>query len=254
VIDHASRAILLDIEGTTSSVSFVYDMMFPFARRNLHAYLDSDWETEECRAACEQVARDAGHASLAEWAEDAAGSEGGDDDVAALQRRLVHDEVVRLMDDDVKATGLKQLQGLIWRSGFESGELKAHVYDDVPPALDAWCSQGCDIRIYSSGSVQAQKLFFGHTIAGDLLDHFRGHYDTTTGPKREAESYRRIAADFGVPAGDILFLSDVAEELDAAKEAGLKTGLLRRPGNAEPPADHGHDELTDFTQVRLVEG
>jgi enolase-phosphatase E1 len=252
VIDLASRAILLDIEGTTSSVSFVYDMMFPFARRNLEAYLASDWETDECHAACQHVARDAGHDSLTAWAEEATKKQGREDDVAALQRRLVLDEVVRLMDDDVKATGLKALQGLIWRSGFESGELKAHVYDDVPPALDAWCSQGCDIRIYSSGSVQAQKLFFGHTIAGDLLDRFRGHYDTTTGPKREAESYRKIAADFGVPAADILFLSDVAEELDAASQTGLKTGLLRRPGNAEPPADHGHDELTDFTEVQLV--
>ncbi|MEQ8785570.1 MAG: acireductone synthase [Pirellulaceae bacterium] len=254
MIDHASRAILLDIEGTTSSVRFVYDVMFPFARKHLDLYLDSQWDSDECRAACEQVAHDAGHDSLAAWCEQAAAHDGGELDVATSQRRLVRDEIVRLMDGDVKATGLKQLQGLIWRGGFESGELQAHVYDDVPPALDAWRQAGCDVRIYSSGSVQAQKLFFGHTIAGDLLDRFRGHYDTTTGPKREAESYKKIAAEFGLPPSDILFLSDVVEELDAARAAGLKTGLLRRPGNAEPPAEHGHDELTDFTQVRLVKG
>jgi enolase-phosphatase E1 len=240
VSEPAPRAILLDIEGTTSSISFVYDVMFPFARRHLKSYLESSFEQDDCRAACEQVARDAGQESLAAWAE-------GDD--ANRQRVLMHDEIARLMDGDVKATGLKQLQGLIWRSGFESGEMQAHVYDDVPPALDAWRAQGCDVRIYSSGSIQAQKLFFGHTIAGDLLDRFRGHYDTTTGPKREAESYRRIAAEFGVPPGDILFLSDVVEELDAAREAGLATGLLRRPGNPEPPAEHGHPEFKEFSDI-----
>lgn len=243
MIEHAGRAVLLDIEGTTSSISFVYDVMFPFARRHLQSYLETSFGGDECRAACEQVARDAGHASLAEWA-------GGDD--AERQRRLVHDEVVRLMDGDVKATGLKQLQGLIWRSGFESGEMQAHVYDDVPPALDAWRKLGCDVRIYSSGSAQAQKLFFGHTVAGNLLDRFRGHYDTTTGPKREAESYRRIAADFSAAPGEILFLSDVVAELNAAREAGLATGLLRRAGNPPPPADHRHVELTDFSEVRFV--
>src|SRR4029079_14455426 len=107
----------------------------------------------------------------------------------------------------------------IWQSGFESGELKAHVYDDVPPALAAWNAAGEDVRIYWSGSVQAQKLFCGHTIAGNLLTSFRGHYDTTIGGKKEAASYQKIAAEFELPASEILFLSDVVAELDAARAA-----------------------------------
>lgn len=242
MIEHAHRGILLDIEGTTSSVRFVYDVMFPYARRHLKDYLAAAWDAPECRAACEQVARDAGHASLAAWAGES----------AAAQRMRIRDEIVRLMDGDIKATGLKQLQGLIWQSGFESGEMQAHVFNDVPPALAAWNRAGRDVRIYSSGSVQAQKLFFGHTIAGNLLAHFGGHYDTTTGPKKDAASYRRIAADFALPAREILFLSDVVEELDAAREAGLATGLCNRPGNAAAPANHGHAEIISFDQVRIA--
>ena len=113
------------------------------------------------------------------------------------------------MDGDVKATGLKELQGLIWQEGYAAGRLQSHVYPDVPPALRRWAEAGLDLRIYSSGSVAAQKVFFAHTEAGDLLGLFRGHYDTTTGPKREAESYRRIAADMKMPPSAILFLSDV---------------------------------------------
>lgn len=233
IVEHGGRGILLDIEGTTSSVSFVYDVMFPFARERLDAYLASAWETPECRAACEQIARDAGHD-------------------APIDKPWIHDEVLRLMDGDVKATGLKQLQGLIWKSGFENGRMQAHVYDDVPPALQAWNAAGCDVRVYSSGSIQAQKLFFGHTIAGNLLDRFRGHYDTTTGPKKEAASYRTIAADFGLPPSEILFLSDVVDELHAARTAGLATALCLRPGNTPAPAEHGHAVLTDFAQVRLA--
>lgn len=149
------RGILLDIEGTTSSISFVYDVMFPFVRRELEAYLTNHWGEPELTAACEAIARDAGNTSL------------------SASRDSIQAEVIRLMDGDVKTTGLKQLQGLIWDAGFKSGEMKAHVYDDVPPAIAAWNSAGLDVRIYSSGSVQAQKLFFGHTIAGNLLPLFR---------------------------------------------------------------------------------
>lgn len=227
------RAILLDIEGTTSSVSFVYDVMFPFVRRELDSYLRDQWNEPALKSACETIAREAGKPSLAASPAD------------------VKAEVLRLMDGDVKSTGLKALQGLIWESGFASGELKAHVYDDVPLALAAWNKAGIDVRIYSSGSVQAQKLFFGHTIAGDLLPLFRGHYDTTTGPKKEAASYTAIAAAFALPPPEILFLSDVPAELDAAKQAGLQTGLVLRPGNAAVKPDHGHPELRSFAEVRI---
>lgn len=243
MIRFSGRGILLDIEGTTSSVSFVYDVMFPAARRDLGSFLRDNWHADEVRAACESIARDAGHDSLDAWC-------GTESDLS--QQRVVQQQVLLLMDSDAKTTGLKQLQGLIWRNGFESGSLQAHVYDDVVPALSAWNKAGLDVRIYSSGSIQAQRLFFGHTIQGDLLGHFRGHYDTTSGSKREAPSYQKIAAEFGLPAQDILFLSDVVAELDAAKSAGLQTVLCIRPGNADVNAGHGHAEITDFTQVELA--
>lgn len=227
------RGILLDIEGTTSSISFVYDVMFPFVRRELDDYLRRHWGQTETAIACDAIARDAGQPSLASTPEQ------------------VSSEVLRLMEGDVKSTGLKQLQGLIWESGFTSGELKAHVYDDVPPALAAWNQAGLDVRIYSSGSVQAQKLFFGHTIAGNLLPLFRGHYDTTTGPKKEAASYAAIAAAFALAPREILFLSDVTAELDASKEAGMQTALLLRPGNAAAIPGHGHPEISSFAEVSI---
>lgn len=233
------RGVLLDIEGTTSSVRFVYDVMFPYARRELHAYLTEAWETDECRAACEQLAHEAGRESLDAWSEA--------ENAPAMT--LVEREVAQLMDADVKATGLKQIQGLIWRAGFKSGQLVAHVYADVPPALKAWREGGLDLRIYSSGSREAQHQFFGHTEQGDLLPLLSGHYDTHIGAKREADSYRRIAEDWALAPGALLFLSDITEELDAAREAGYRTGLMLRPENAAQEADHGHAEYHDFNQV-----
>jgi enolase-phosphatase E1 len=165
----------------------------------------------------------------------------------------IRKEVLRLMDQDIKSTGLKHLQGLIWEAGFASGELRAHVYDDVPPALKAWNAAGRDVRIYSSGSIQAQKLFFGHTIAGDFLPLLKGHYDTTTGPKKEPASYRAIAALYGLPSSEILFLSDIVAELDAACSAGMRTALVVRPGNAEGQSSAAapHATITSFEQVTL---
>lgn len=225
MIRFTGRSILLDIEGTTSSVSFVYDVMFPYVRRELDRYLVEHWEEPAMLAARDAIARDAGQPSFADWI----APPGIPREDALKGQRLVRDEVIRLMDGDVKATGLKQLQGMIWEEGFQSGELKAHLYDDVLPAIQAWTKAGLDVRIYSSGSIQAQKLFFGHTEQGNLLPLLSGHYDTTTGPKREAESYRLIAADIGQPPGEILFLSDIAAELDAARSAGLQTALVVRP-------------------------
>ena len=238
----SGRGILLDIEGTTSSVSFVYDVMFPYVRKHLTFEVFSNWMEPEYIEAFHAIARDAGHESLDALLK----QEGLTRENPLRAAELVCKEVTRLMDADVKATGLKQLQGLIWQSGFEGGELKAHVYDDVPPALAAWQAAGKDVRIYSSGSVQAQKLFFGHTVAGDLLPYVRGHYDTTTGAKKEADSYRKIAADFGLPPADILFLSDVVAELDAARAAEMQTALVVRPGNAAPPAAHSHPVVETF--------
>ena len=238
------RGILLDIEGTTSSVSYVYDVMFPFARTGLANYLQARWTDAACVEACDQIARDAGHASLDAWV------------MGRDPRETVQDEVVRLMDGDIKSTGLKQLQGLVWQAGFEQGELRAHVYADVPPALVRWQAAGIDVRIYSSGSIHAQQLFFGHVDlgggkTGDLLPHFSGHYDTTTGPKREAASYAQIADDWRLPAGEILFASDIREELDAARAAGLQTVLVVRPENAKVDDPGKHPEIIDFGEILL---
>lgn len=227
------RGVLLDVEGTTSAVAYVYDVMFPFARRGLDAYLTAHWEGDTLAKVREHFAADSGA------------------EVIASKDSLLA-EAERLMDNDIKATGLKQLQGLIWEAGFHSGELRAHVFDDVPPALATWRDAGHDLRVYSSGSIHAQRLFFGHTEAGNLLPHFTGHYDTTTGPKREAASYAAIAADWGLAPAEILFLSDVTEELNAARDAGMQTALVNRPGNADPtPTDPPHPAIDSFAEVVL---
>jgi enolase-phosphatase E1 len=244
-VQFSGRGILLDIEGTTSSISFVYDVMFPYVRKHLSFEVFANWLEPAYIEAFHAIARDAGHESLDAWLKSLDLTR--ENPLRAAD--VICKEVTRLMDSDAKTTGLKQLQGLIWQSGFESGELKAHVYDDVPPALAAWNAAGLDVRIYSSGSVQAQQLFFGHTIAGNLLPHFRGHYDTATGPKKEAESYRKIATDFQTSAADIVFYSDVVAELDAARIAGMQTVLVIRPGNAPAPADHGHRTTESFGQL-----
>jgi len=231
------RGVLLDVEGTTSSVAYVYEVLFPFARENLDSYLDRHWDAPGTLRALNQLARDAGAHSFADWTSD-------DSLVAARER--VRSEVLRLMDDDVKSTGLKELQGMIWQGGFESGQLRAHVFPDVPAALDAWSKRGLDVRIYSSGSVAAQRLFFAHSERGDVSHLLRGHYDTTTGPKREASSYRGIAYDMGLSPVEILFLSDIVAELDAASEAGLQTRLVVRPGNAPAPNGHRHSVVRSF--------
>lgn len=221
--------ILLDIEGTTSSISFVYDKMFPFVRESLEEFLESNWDDSAVQECVPLL--------------------GADVDRELSTKEDVAGAVVELMDADVKATGLKKLQGLIWKDGFHSGQLVAHVYEDVPAAIKSWVAAGIDVRIYSSGSVQAQHLFFGHTVAGSLLEQFKGHYDTTTGNKKESSSYEKIAAEFGLPAEEILFVSDVDAELVAAKAAGMQTALSIRPGNK--PMEWDGLSIEDFTQLKI---
>ena len=242
MIQFSGRGILLDIEGTTSSVSFVYDEMFPYVRAHLAEFLDQHWDSEQLNESLAKLAADAGKNSRADWL--------GDGDPQS-QRSQVSSFVFKLMDDDVKATGLKDLQGRIWKSGFASGALRAHVYPDVRPAIEAWRAKNCDVRIYSSGSIAAQKLFFAHSIAGDMLSLFSGHYDTTIGGKKEKSSYEKIAADYGLPPREILFISDVVAELDAASKAGLQTALSLRPGNPTVDANHQHAAIRSFQELRL---
>ena len=239
MISFAGQGILLDIEGTTSSVTFVYDVMFPFVRAHLADHLEREWDEPRLHQVASQIASDAGH-----------------DDLATLlgegpphtQRANLAAEVMRQMDADKKVTGLKSLQGDIWQDGFHSGQLVAHVYDDVIPAIERWRAAGCAVRIYSSGSIAAQKLFFGHTQQGDLLPLFDAHYDTTTGSKRTAASYSAIAQDWDLPPGQILFVSDVIEELDAAREAGVQTILCCR----QTMLSSEHDTCRTFDEISLA--
>lgn len=230
-------AVLLDIEGTTTPISFVYDVLFPYAREHLDEFCARADEDEPVAAALAQLREEAGIESRV------AGKEMPDFGNGAPFARY-------MMDQDRKSTGLKMLQGLIWEKGYADGLLKSEVFDDVPVALEKWRRAGLRLRIFSSGSVLAQKLLFGHTGHGDLLEYFEGYHDTTTGPKRVADSYRAIAGAFALPEGEILFLSDVVEELDAAAEAGMRTGLMVRPGNkaaeaGEHPVHKSFLELVD---------
>ncbi|MDB6117721.1 MAG: 2,3-diketo-5-methylthio-phosphopentanephosphatase [Verrucomicrobiaceae bacterium] len=234
--------ILLDVEGTVSPLAFVHEVMFPFARRQVAAFVEEHWAVPEVTAALEQMAADAGHASLVQWYPFRLPSPEG--------FRWLEAQVHQWMDADAKLTGLKQLQGLVWEQGFKSGALCATLFDEVARVLRDWHASGLQLRIYSSGSVRAQKMFFSHTRSGDLTPLLKGYYDTTTGPKRDAASYRAIAAHAGFAPQDVLFLSDVTAELDAAHSAGMQTGLAIRPGNRETesvqhPLFHSlHDIIT----------
>ena len=201
----AIQAVLLDIEGTTTPIAFVQDVLFPFARARLPDLLHT-------RAADPLVATELAAVQAASP---------GQDPLAAL---------LGWMDADAKATPLKALQGLIWREGYESGALQGALYPDVAPCLRTWRDQGLRLFIYSSGSTEAQRLIFRHSSEGDLSSLLEGYFDTRTGPKRAAASYRAIATAIGAPASAILFLSDVEAELDAARAAGLATvQLVRAP-------------------------
>lgn len=237
-----AKGILLDIEGTTSSIRFVYDVMFPYVRENLVDYMNQHWGSDSLRQSIDLLALDIGYTCAAEWLQGLNDSQ---------QKKRVEAAVIQLMDNDVKATGLKQLQGQIWESGFRRGKLVAHLYADVAPAICHWKSQGLDIRIYSSGSIAAQKLFFGHTAEGDLLKCFTGHYDTTTGSKQEVASYRKIADDFGYSAHQILFISDMLGELQAADQSGMQVLLSFRPGNAAIDQPHPFNAITSFAEIQI---
>ncbi len=234
---------MLDIEGTTSSISFVHDVMFPYVRNHLHDYLNQHWK--DLSSVLDQMARDAGAGDWAQWCE----RHGKDPSSHQDAQNFINS----LMDADSKTTGLKSLQGLIWESGFHSGALVSDVYPDVLPAIKAWRAQGLDVRIYSSGSIAAQRLFFGHVAEhGNCLNLFSGHYDTTIGNKREAESYRRIAADWNLPAESILFVSDLAGELSAAVEAGVQVAASVRTGNAPLPPEAPWPRITSFADIELI--
>ncbi len=225
----APRAIVTDIEGTTSTISFVRDVLFPYADERLDAYVAAHRDEPVVAQAMREAAELAGDAD----ADDA--------------RVLAH--LHAWIAADRKATPLKTLQGLIWQEGYEQTGLHGHVYDDVPAVLRAWHDAGIALFVYSSGSVVAQKVLFAHTAFGDLTPLFRDYFDTTIGGKREASSYAAIARATGFAPHDMLFLSDVEDELDAARAAGMQTARLLRPADTPAGAVTAHDAHVDFTTL-----
>jgi enolase-phosphatase E1 len=228
-----SRTILTDIEGTTSSISFVKDVLFPYARRALPDFVRAHGGEPEVRYWLDQAAVDAG---------------------SVCQDEVLVEVLQGWIDQDRKHPALKALQGMIWADGYASGEYAAHVYPDAVDALRAWKAAGHPLLVYSSGSVAAQKLLFGHSTAGDLRPLFSGYFDTAVGGKREAGSYRKVLDALGLTGAEVLFLSDVVEELDAAREAGMDTVLVDRREDYPAPrlgeACHGHRRVEDFSAIQ----
>jgi enolase-phosphatase E1 len=223
-----TKIILTDIEGTTSSLSFVKDVLFPYAREHLPEFVRKHREDTEVKRL------------LA----DARAYAGSDLDEEAIIERMLN-----WIDNDQKITPLKALQGLIWEDGYRRGDFQGHVYEDAMERLRAWHDDGIRLAVYSSGSVLAQKLLFGHTAFGDLNPLFDAYFDTRVGGKRDTASYKVIAAELGVEPRDVLFLSDLRAELDAAAEAGMKTTALDRAGSGE---DFGpHPVARDFTRIAV---
>lgn len=230
-------AVLLDIEGTTTPVDFVYRVLFPYAQAHVVDYL-------EAHAADPEVVTDIAGLRDEHARDLAAGRRppawGDFKGAASAYARW-------LMDQDRKATPLKSLQGKVWAEGYRKGELTGQVYEDVPRALVRWTQAGKKVAIFSSGSVLAQKLIFAHTPFGDLTKYISAYFDTTTGPKGEAESYRRIAAVLQCEPGAMLFVSDVFAELQAAREAGLETALAVRSDTL--PTSRAHRPITTFDRL-----
>ncbi|MEE2731887.1 MAG: acireductone synthase [Pseudomonadota bacterium] len=223
------RAIVTDIEGTTTSISFVADTLFPYARARIQAFILQHADEPAVAAEINAVRAEAGEPG------------------ASLER--VGDILVSWIEQDLKITPLKTLQGMIWRSGYEDGSLKGHLYPEVAAVLVQWKEQGLQLNVYSSGSESAQKLLFGYSEAGDLTPLFDHFFDTRIGGKREPASYEHIKTTLGLPGEQILFLSDVVAELDAAGAAGLVTLALDRECIGEGFGAHPH--VTDFRQIDL---
>ena len=231
----ASPLILTDIEGTTSSISFVKDVLFPYARRELPRFVREHGHEPEVRRWLDQVALESG---------------------GLCQDAMIVETLQGWIDEDRKHTALKALQGMVWSAGYANADFTAPLYPDAAAALRRWHADGHALAVYSSGSVPAQKLLFAHTDAGDLTGLFSGWFDTAVGGKREAESYAAIVRELDTAPDGILFLSDVVAELDAARDAGLRTTLIDRRDDYPQPrtgaAAGGHPRATGFDGVDLA--
>lgn len=222
------QAIVTDIEGTTGSIHFVHQVLFPYASQHMADFVRQNAHQKQVSEQLDAVRMlaDCPQADLAQ----------------------VIEILLAWIAEDRKATPLKALQGILWEQGYQNGDFKGHVYADVVTQLEIWQQQGLALYVYSSGSIHAQKLLFAHSEAGDLTRLFSGYFDTTSGNKREIQSYQQIAQNIGLPAQDLLFLSDVVEELDAAQAAGWKTCQLVR----EPAMRTGkHPQVTSFAHIQL---
>ena len=238
------RAVLLDIEGTTTPIAFVHEILFSYARANVKDYLQQKWDSpdvvEDLEKLCEENAVDQ--------------QQGFQPPVIDSATRDAHlDSLIAyinwLIDRDRKSTGLKSLQGKIWKQGYIDGTLKSQVFPDVPPAMELWHRAGLAISIFSSGSVLAQKLLFQHTNTGDLTPLISNYFDTSSGPKTDAQSYQRIASELEYAPKEILFVSDVMRELDAAREAGMEAVLCVRPGNQPQNCTESYPVIHSFEEI-----
>jgi enolase-phosphatase E1 len=213
------KAIVTDIEGTTTSISFVFDVLFPYARKHIAAFVRSNLDTPAVQRELDAINREVGQ---------------------TLSTEQAIEQLVDWIDQDRKVTPLKSLQGMIWKQGYANRQFTGHVYPDAAEYLRKWHDEGIKLYVYSSGSIAAQKLLFGHSDLGDLTPLFSGYFDTTIGMKRDSGSYQRIAEELGLEAEQILFLSDSVEEIDAAVAAGMQTAWLVRDhqhttGSRHPP-------------------
>ena len=227
------RAVLLDIEGTTTPISFVHDVLFPYARLHVATYLERHSDSAEVIADLKLLAEE--HAA----------------DISAghAPPPLVEQYVYWLIDRDRKSTALKSLQGKIWEDGYNDRSLRAPVFADVRPAIERWQAAGMSVNIFSSGSVLAQKLLFAHTDAGDVTTLINSYFDTKVGKKTDVESYQQISTTLAVATNEIHFISDVTAELDAAASAGMHTTLSIRPGNHEQEFTSRHPAIHSFDEI-----
>ncbi|MGC8853060.1 MAG: acireductone synthase [Hydrogenobacter sp.] len=219
-------AVLTDIEGTTSSLSFVKDVLFPYSKNKLRSFLESHWDDERIRAVLEELFNKLGR-------------------TLSLEETI--DLLTKWIDEDRKDTVLKELQGYIWEEGYQRGELMGHIYQDAYEKLKEWHSRGIKLYVFSSGSVKAQKLLFSHTPYGDLTHLFSGYFDTRVGSKKDPHSYETIAKTINIDPDKVLFLSDVEEELDCAKMAGMKTTRLARDHEVQSK----HPTVKDFYSIEI---
>lgn len=224
------KALLVDIEGTISPISFVKNVMFPYSEKKLEKFLKENKDKEKIKKIIEDVKKEIG-------------------------KELSIDEVIETLKEwihqDKKITPLKELQGYIWEDGFKRGELKAPIYEDAYQRLKEWREKGFKIYIYSSGSVKAQKLFFSNSEFGNILNMFDGHFDTKIGNKKNKSSYLRIAEQIGLNPDDILFLSDNSEEIEASVQAGMKAIKLSRPTDVEFINNFPYPQVKSFKEIKI---